>query len=88
MCDRIESVIVAKQSKTASNADTEAVKAESMRLDDEIHQFMDKLAYADSIVLSYIQERIKEFHGKKSDSAFNLNAEFDIVRKMYGSFTQ
>jgi DNA invertase Pin-like site-specific DNA recombinase len=75
MCDRIESMIIAKQSKTAPDADTEAVKAEIMRLDDEIHQLMDKLAYADSIVFSYIQERIKEFHGKKSELERKLQSK-------------
>jgi hypothetical protein len=36
---------------------------------------MDKLAYADSIVFSYIQERIKEFHGKKSELERKLQSK-------------
>ena len=38
-----------------------------LRIDDDIRSMMDKMAKADDVVFSYIQQRVKELHVKKSE---------------------
>ena len=78
MKKRLESLVIAKHEKHNPDASTEAVKAEMIKLDDEIRKLMDKLADADSILFDYIQKRITELHKKKSDLEEKLRSQ---VRK-------
>jgi len=67
MIERLESLIIAKTEKKKPNAETESIKAEIIRLDEEINALMDKLAKSDDTLFGYIQDRIRVIHNKKSD---------------------
>jgi DNA invertase Pin-like site-specific DNA recombinase len=64
---RLESLVIAKTEKAKPDAEAENLKGEIIRIDDEIHKLMDKLADADATLFEYIQDRIKTLHAKKSD---------------------
>ena len=66
MRDRIESLVIAKTTPEIPDAETESLKADILRIDDEIHKLMDKLADADEILFDYIQQRVKVLHEQKS----------------------
>ena len=67
MKERLESLEIAKTQTTKPDAEVETLKAEIIRIDDEIRSLMDKLAQANSVLFDYIQDRIKSLHSKKSD---------------------
>ena len=66
MCDKIKSLEVARHEEDTPDAETESLKAEVLKYDDDIHKLMDKLPDADEVLFAYIQKRIKEFHKAKS----------------------
>lgn len=66
MCKKIKSLEVAKREDEAPDAETETLKAEILKLDDDIQKLMDKLPDADEVLFAYIQKRVKEFHKTKS----------------------
>lgn len=66
MCDKIKSLEVARHEEDTPDAETESLKAEILKYDDDIHKLMDKLPDADDVLFAYIQKRIKEFHKAKS----------------------
>ena len=66
MCDKIKSLEVARHEEDTPDAETESLKAEILKYDDDIHKLMDKLPDADEVLFAYIQKRIKEFHKAKS----------------------
>lgn len=66
MCEKIKSLEVAKREDEAPDAETETLKAEILKLDDDIQKLMDKLPDADEVLFAYIQKRVKEFHKAKS----------------------
>ena len=67
MCKRIERLEIAKKEKETPDTETESIKADILRLDDEIRSLMDRMAQADDVVFAYIQQRIKELYSKKSE---------------------
>ncbi len=67
MCERIKSLEIARKQKETPDIETESIKADILRIDDEIRSLMDRMAEADDVVFAYIQQRIKELHAKKSD---------------------
>ncbi len=66
MCEKIKSLEVAKREDEAPDAETETLKAEILKLDDDIQKLMDKLPDADEVLFAYIQKRVKDFHKAKS----------------------
>ena len=67
MQKRLESLVIAKMEKYKPDTETENIKVEVIRLDDEIRKLMDKLADANDVLFEYIQDRVKALHAKKSD---------------------
>lgn len=74
MCERFNSLTIAKQEREKSDAEAELLKSEIIRSEDEIRKLMDKLSEADEVLFDYIQKRIKELHEKKSDMENRLAA--------------
>ena len=67
MCERIESLEIARKQKETPDIETENIKTDILKLDAEIRSLMDRMAQADDVVFAYIQQRIKELHAKKSE---------------------
>jgi len=67
MKERLDSLVISKAEKVKPDTEVENLKAEIIRVDDEIHKLMDKLANADATLFEYIQNRIKTLHAKKSE---------------------
>lgn len=67
MENRINELRIEKQKKTAPDTEAESLKSEILKIDDEINQLMEKMAYADSVVFEYIQGRINTLHSKKTE---------------------
>ncbi len=67
MRERIEQLVIQKHNENAPDAETEARKAEIIKIDDEIGKLMNKLPDADDVLFSYIQSRIKALHEQKSE---------------------
>ena len=73
MKNRLDELTIIKREQEKPDFEIESIKAEIARVETEIHQLMDKLAEADTILFDYIQKRIKELHSKKSDLEEKLN---------------
>ena len=73
MNDRLHHLTVAKHEQEKPDTETEAIKADIARSDNEIRKLMDRLAEADEILFDYIQKRIKELHSRKSELEDKLN---------------
>lgn len=67
MKERIEQLNIAKHESSKPDAETESIKTELVRIDNEIQKLMEKLADADSVLFDYIQKRISTLHEQKSD---------------------
>ena len=67
MKERIEQLVIAKREAELPDRETESMRAEVIRIDDEIRKLMEKLADADSVLFDYIQSRISTLHTQKSD---------------------
>ncbi|NBK19616.1 resolvase [Anaerotruncus sp. 1XD42-93] len=78
MKERLESLVIAKAEQQKPDSEAESIKVEIIRLDDEIHKLMDKLADADNVLFGYIQDRVNVLHSKKSELEEKLRAK---VRK-------
>ena len=76
MCEKIKSLEVAKHEEDTPDAETESLKAEILKYDDDIRKLMDKLPDADEILFAYIQKRVKEFHKAKSQLESKLQTKF------------
>ena len=66
MKERLESLVIIKSEEKQADTELEAVKADILRINDEIRKLMEKLADADDVLFGYIQERIQTLHSKKS----------------------
>ena len=66
MKKRLENLKIAKNESKKPDKETEKIKTEILRIDDEIRKLMDKLANADSILFDYINERVKSLHNEKT----------------------
>lgn len=49
------------------DTESENIRSEILRLDNEIRKLMDKLADADKVLFEYIQDRVRKLHAEKSD---------------------
>lgn len=78
MKERMKQLEITKKQKNAPDSETESIKADILRIDDEIHSLMDRMAQADDVVFAYIHQRIKELHSKKSELERKLQTK---VRK-------
>ena len=67
MKERLNALEIAKTQAAKPDAETENLKAETIRIDDEIRSLMDKLAKADGALFDYIEVRVNELHAKKSE---------------------
>ena len=67
MKKRLEALEIAKQENKKPDAETETLKTEVIRFDDEIRKLLDKLADADEVLFGYIQDKVKILHEKKSE---------------------
>ena len=66
MRDRIDQLVIAKRSADAPDADTEALRAEIIKIDEEIRKLMKKLGDADTVLFEYIQNTVNELHEQKA----------------------
>ena len=66
MCKRIEQLVIAKHESTQPDPDSEAVRTEIIKVDEEINKLMGRLADADDVLFSYIQDRVSKLHEQKS----------------------
>lgn len=78
MKQRLESLVIAKAEQLRPDAETESIKAEIIRLDEEIYKLMGKLADADNVLFGYIQDRVNVLHSRKSELEEKLRSK---VRK-------
>jgi DNA invertase Pin-like site-specific DNA recombinase len=67
MKERLENLEIAKTEKSKPDIETESLKADMIRADEEIRELMDKLAKADEVLFGYIQERVRVLHSAKSE---------------------
>lgn len=66
MRDRIGQLVIAKHNADVPNADSEALRTEIIKIDEEIRKLMLKLADADTVLFDYIQSRVTELHEQKA----------------------
>lgn len=66
MKKRLDALVISKSERHKPDAEAESIKAEIIRVDDEIRKLMDKLADADDVLFGYIQDRVKMLHEQKS----------------------
>lgn len=66
MCKRVEHLLIVKHESTKPDPDSEAVRTEIIKVEEEINKLMSKLADADDVLFSYIQERVSKLHEQKS----------------------
>ena len=66
MRDRIEQLVIAKHEADIPDADSEAIRTEIIKIDEEIGKLMGKLADADTVLFDYIQQRVSKLHEDKS----------------------
>ena len=72
---RLEALVIAKTEQRKPDSEAESIRAEIIRLDDEIRKLMDKLADADSVLFGYIQDRVNVLHTTKSELEEKLRAK-------------
>ena len=82
MKERLESLVIAKTEERQADTELETVKADILRIDDEIRKLMDKLADANDALFGYIQDRIQTLHSKKSALEEKLAAKSRKRRKV------
>ena len=66
---------IARKQKGTPDAETESLKAEILKYDDDIRKLMDKLPDADEVLFAYIQKRVKEFHKARSQLESKLQTK-------------
>lgn len=75
MKERLEALVIAKTEQQKPDMESEGIKADIIRTDDEIRKLMDKLADADEVLFGYIQDRVKTLHLKKADLEEKLRSK-------------
>lgn len=75
MKERIKNLVIAKSECHKPDTESESIQTEIIRIEDEIHKLMDKLADADNVLFGYIQQRVNAFHAKKSELEVKLQAK-------------
>ena len=66
MCKRVNQLVIAKHESTMPDPDSEAIRTEIIKVDEEISKLMGRLADADDVLFSYIQDRVSKLHEQKS----------------------
>ena len=66
MCRRMEQLEISKHESMQPDPDSEALRTEIIRIDEEINKLMAKLADADEVLFNYIQDRVSKLHEQKS----------------------
>lgn len=75
MKNRLDDLVIAKRKSNKSTEAEEALKADILRIDDEIRKLLDRLADADEILFDYIQKRVSELHGRKLELEEKLRTQ-------------
>lgn len=75
MQERINQLEIARKGNNASDPEIESIKADILRIDDEIRSLMDRMSQADDVVFAYIQQRIKELHTKKTELEYKIQSK-------------
>ena len=75
MAKRLESLTIALTHKAKPDTESETIKADIIRMETEIRKLMAKLADADDVLFSYINDRVKELHVQKSDMEKRLRSK-------------
>lgn len=65
--ERLNTLEIAKKEREKPNPEVEQITAEIINIETEINGLMEKLAFADTKLFTYIQERISKLDTKKSD---------------------
>jgi DNA invertase Pin-like site-specific DNA recombinase len=71
---RLDSLVIAKNEKPAPDTESEILKADIIRIDDEIRELMEKLAKSNQVLFEYINNRVSELHEKKSELSDKLRS--------------
>lgn len=67
MCRRIEQLVISKHESTNADPDSEAIRTDIIKVDEEINKLMVRLADADDVLFNYIQDRVSKLHEQKSE---------------------
>lgn len=67
MRERVEQLSITKRESGKPDAETESIRTEIVRIDNEIQKLMEKLADADGVLFDYIQKRVNALHEQKSE---------------------
>ena len=66
MQERVEQLEIARRESEKPDSGSEAVRTEIIKIDEEISKLMGRLADADDVLFSYIQDRVSKLHEQKS----------------------
>lgn len=66
MRDRVDELVLAKHESTKPDPDSDAIRTEIIKVDEEINKLMSRLADADDVLFNYIQDRVSKLHEQKS----------------------
>ena len=75
MKKRLDNLVIARSEKKNPDTESENIKADILRIENEICKLMDKLADADNILFEYIQKRVQKLHTEKSNLEDKLRAK-------------
>ena len=75
MKKRLVNLVIARSEKKNPDTESENIKADILRIENEICKLMDKLADADNILFEYIQKRVQKLHTEKSNLEDKLRAK-------------
>lgn len=67
MCKRVEQLVIAKHENTKADPDSDAIRTDIIKVDEEINKLMGRLADADDVLFNYIQDRVSNLHKQKSE---------------------
>lgn len=67
MCKRIEQLVIAKHESTKADPETEALRTEIIKVEEDINKLMDRLVDADDVLFKYIQDKVSKLHAQKSE---------------------
>ncbi len=67
MCERVKELVIAKHENTKPDPDSEALRTEIIKVNEEINKLMDRLADADDVLFKYIQDKVSKLHEQKSE---------------------
>ncbi|MCM1530413.1 MAG: zinc ribbon domain-containing protein, partial [Alistipes sp.] len=78
MCNRVKQIVIAKHESTKPDPDSEVLRIEIIKVNEDIQKLMDKLVDADDVLFKYIQDRVSKLHEQKSELEKKLQTK---VRK-------